>query len=604
MDARSPSGRHRWAKGLLIASAALSVWGSLVAITGGFRIHVAGVRLSAHGGARPLLAALLLAVLAWRLAYRVPLESWIQRRLPRLRYAPATIAALAAFGLLLAGISCGVRAAGASDPFGYVSQAALWAAGTLRIDQSFAASMPWPEASQTFVPLGYRAGPDHVMVPTYAPGLPLLMAAAGVLHPCGPYLVAPACGALLTLFTFQLGRRVFSAATGAAAALLVACSPVVLFMSLMPMADVPAAACWTGALALAAAGSTRPTAASGLLAGLAILIRPNLVHLAVFPWLLAIHPHRALRPVLVRTALFAAGSLPGALFIAGSNRLLYGSPLASGYGDLGSDFALAYAGTNLARYSSWWWESQGPLAFLFLAGPWLGWRTDRVILAACAGSVALSYVFYLPFEWWWYLRFLVPAVPIAFLFCAHVVEHVARGSATLRLAGLVTFTALAAVHGVAFERARNVPGLGVGEQRYVEPALHIAAETPADAVILAMQHSGSVRYYAGRLTLRWDGLDPAWLDRSIDIVSSRGIATYLLVESWEESVFRVRFRGQQTLHILEAGPVATARNGEIRLYRVRAPAPARPTDIPVMAGRPCLDVSPAFRVPAAVARLR
>ena len=49
---------------------------------------------------------------------------------------------------------------------------------------------------------------------------------------------------------------------------------------------------------------------------------------------------------------------------------------------------------------------------------------------------------------------------------------------------------------------------------------------PPDAVILAMQHSGSLRYYTGRLILRWDALDPAWLDRAVAFLRDRGIATY------------------------------------------------------------------------------
>jgi hypothetical protein len=34
-------------------------------------------------------------------------------------------------------------------------------------------------------------------------------------------------------------------------------------------------------------------------------------------------------------------------------------------------------------------------------------------------------------------------------------------------------------------------------------------------VILSVQHSGSLRIYADRLTLRFDALDPLWLDRTV-----------------------------------------------------------------------------------------
>src|SRR4029453_12517602 len=173
----------------------------------------------------------------------------------RRRTAGSLSGAAAALGILGAGVLYGSRTAAASDPSGYVSQSALWARGTLKIDQQFASSLPWPEAWHSLTPLGYRIAPDGAMVPTYAPGVPLLMALGRQFGACGPYLVGPICGALLVLFTFQLGRPIFGTAAATIAAMLVACSPVVVFMSLVPMADGPAAAFWVGALAVAVGGS-------------------------------------------------------------------------------------------------------------------------------------------------------------------------------------------------------------------------------------------------------------------------------------------------------------------------------------------------------------
>ena len=112
------------------------------------------------------------------------------------------------------------------------------------------------------------------MGPTVAPGLPLLMTFAGLFSACGPYLVVPLCGAALVVSTFHLGKRLFGTGTALAASALVACSPVVVFESLVVMADVPAAAMWMSALAVAS-GTPRATLASGILTGVAILIRPT-----------------------------------------------------------------------------------------------------------------------------------------------------------------------------------------------------------------------------------------------------------------------------------------------------------------------------------------
>jgi hypothetical protein len=599
----------RFARALLLVSGALLAWAAAVAITGGFRVEVGPIRISSRNASRIFLFAALPAALAWRLAYRDWLERWLQSHAARQHsLALVTLAALVA-GTLTVGFLFGSRTAAASDQSGYVSQSALWAARTLKIDQRFAARLPWPDASQSLTPLGYRIGPDGSMVPTYAPGLPLLMALGRALHACGPYLVVPLCWALLVLFTFHLGREVFGTGTAVAAAVLVACSPVVVFMSLMPMADVPAATFWIGALAVAVRASPARALAAGGLTAIAILIRPNLVPLAVFPWLMAIARASTWRDRILRTALFAAASIPGAAGVAWVNATLYGSPLTSGYGDLGPGFALSHAATNLRRYPAWWLQSQGPLAFLFPAALWFrrrreGTRLELVILAMFAATLWLLYLFYLPFDAWWYLRFLVPAVPIVLLVCADVVARAAGATATVRVAALTAFTVISASHTLRFIDTLDLLGIGTGERRYLEPALYVAQATPPDAVILTAQHSGSVRYYTGRLILRWDSLDPAWLDRAVEFLRSRGIATYVLVEQWEEEPFRTRFTGQRTLSELERSPIATARSGDIKLYSLQPGVVGPAVELPITPDRECHDMSPDFVAPRAILKPR
>ena len=220
------------------------------------------------------------------------------------RIAPA-LACVMAIGVLAIGARYGSHAVAASDQSGYVSESTLWARGTPRIDVGFAASLPWPDAKDTLVPLGYRIGAGGAMVPTYAPGLPLLMALARVAV-CGPFLVMPVSAAMLVFFTFQLGRQLFDTGTALAGAALVACSPVMVFMSLTPMADLPAAAFWIGALAMASRGTATSTVVAAIFSGVAIVIRPNLVPLAVFPWLMTILRCQSVAEAARRTMLFAA----------------------------------------------------------------------------------------------------------------------------------------------------------------------------------------------------------------------------------------------------------------------------------------------------------
>ncbi len=602
---------RRLAQALIVTSAALLLWAAAVAITGGFRVELGSIRISSRNASRIFLIAALPAALAWRLAYRERLEVWLQSRRLLLRTLAGLATLAVAGGFVVGGVLYGSRTAAASDQSGYVSQSALWAWGTLKIDVGFAAALPWPDAPQTLAPLGYRIGPDGAMVPTYAPGAPMLMALARKIASCGPYLVGPISGALLVLFTFQLGRPIFGASTAAVAALLVACSPVVVFMALLPMADVPAAAFWVGALAVAVGGSSARTFGAGLMTAMAVVIRPNLVPLALFPWLMAVVGALSWRDRVLRTALFAVASLPGPLAVAWVNDTLYGSPLSSGYGDLGPGFTLANAAANIRLYPAWWLESQGPFAFVFIGALWYwkrrrAMRSEVMVVFGFAVAVALLYLFYLPFDAWWYLRFVVPAVPIALLLCADTVARAAGSSSTVRFAALAAFTVVVGSHAMRFIDTRDLLGIGTGERRYLEPSLHIASSTPPDSVIVAMQHSGSVRYYTGRMVVRWDALDPAWLDRAVEFLRGRGIATYLLVEHWEEEPIRRRFAGQRTLADLDRPPIATARSGAIRLYSLPSgeSSTRAPVDIPMTPDQTCYDVSPDYIAPRVIERLR
>jgi hypothetical protein len=66
--------------------------------------------------------------------------------------------------------------------------------------------------------------------------------------------------------------------------------------------------------------------------------------------------------------------------------------------------------------------------------------------------------------------------------------------------------------------------------------------TPANAVVLAALHSGSVDYYSDRLTLRWDVMPPDDLRPLLGAIRARGQRVYLVLdENYEVDTFRRRF---------------------------------------------------------------
>ena len=455
--------------------------------------------------------------------------------------------------------------------------------------------MPWPNVDWSFTPLGYRPAADHTLVPTYAPGLPLLMALFTVVAgQCGPYMVTPVCGALLVVLAYGIGVRVSGRAVGAMAALLVASSPTVLFMSLWPMSDVPAAAFWTASILLACRSSIFGIAASGAAAGIAIAIRPNLVPLALFPALIAVWPVIRTSPwtALQRLTAFGLACLPFVVLIAWVYNSLYGSPFQSGYGDTGSIFSAVNFRANLARYPRWLWDTQGPLVFLFVLSPLLPpgpaphSRWLRRILLAFAGAVVGCYLWYLPFDAWWFLRFLLPAFPVLFVLAADVVWHGSRrfGRRT-QAAAAIAFTVIMVNYALARSSELDVLGIGEGEQKYADVGRYVATKLPLNAVVISMQHSGSIRLYSGRPTIRYDSLDPEWLDRALAHLRSSGYVPYVLLEKFEVPMFRERFATQKSVTLVDAQPIALHRRREVMLYRTDGISPvAIPTPIPATSG--------------------
>src|SRR5687768_10766582 len=97
---------------------------------------------------------------------RPPFMRWLLRN-------PAVILAVAVFAIAL---SRGSFVAGGSGPYGYVSQARLWAQGAPIAHEPLIARVPWQDAAMTFAPLGYKPGVEPgTIVPSYSVGYPMLM---------------------------------------------------------------------------------------------------------------------------------------------------------------------------------------------------------------------------------------------------------------------------------------------------------------------------------------------------------------------------------------------------------------------------------------------
>jgi hypothetical protein len=495
------------------------------------------------------------------------------------------VAAAAAVTVAIVGIVKGTNVAGGADAYGYVSQALLWLKGLPLQTEPLASAVTWSDPEWTFSPLGYRPGvKDGLIVPTYPPGLPLAMAVvAGLIGSEAVYILVPALGAVAVWMTFLLGRRVSDPATGASAAVLLASSPIFLYQLVQPMSDVPVTAWWLIALWGAAEGR-RFTAGAG--AAAAVLTRPNLAPV-VLPVLAAVlwHAHarhRTTGAALRSVALFALPLALAAAFLGWLNLRLYGSPFAWGYGAPSELFALGNVAVNARRYTGWLLETQTPLLLLALAAPlaarfargratgippeahaWLG--------LAFAAVVAACYLPYAPFEEWWYLRFLLPAIPVLLLLSTALCVGLASTAPPAARAPLVAgVVALLAVHYAASAADRRAFELRRLESRYLEAGKFAAQQLPSSAVLLSVQESGPLRMYGGRTTLRFDHLQPDQLDAAVAFLDRTGNRPYFVLEAWEEAQFRDRFSRSSVLGLLDWPPMAEIRLAvKVRFYDPR-----------------------------------
>jgi hypothetical protein len=613
---------------LLTLSLVATAWALLVVASGGFVLQIGSVRLlssreprnalivavvsalaaaalTPHAERRRLLAeaAGRIRALVWAAARRVSsgVAALLTRRMPS-RTGPVT-AAVVALAVVLVGIFQGAPYVGGADVYGYVSQSELWAAGRLRVPRPLSGVVDWRFAADALTPLGYRPGADgSTMVPIYAPGYPILMAALALLGGRDAvFFVVPLLGGLAVWATYLMGSRLAGGAVGAVAALMLATSPSFLFQLLLPMSDVPVTAWWALSLALALRDGARAALLSGLAAGVAILTRPNLVPLAIVPALLIAGPIIRTRslawPFTRRPLLFAVGSVPGCLFIAFLNWKLYGSPLSIGYGPFEALFSWSNLIPNLQRYPTWLLQTETPVVLVALVAPLLISRVSPGTIAGLSPKtitlawlafivlVFLAYVFHTPNNSWFWLRYVLPAFPaLLVLTSTGLVAIVARVDRGVRRAVMGVVLGALAWHGVAFTASNGVFGFKEGERKPLAIGEYIAARLPARAIFICLQHSGSVRYYSGRLTIRFDQIPPDSLDGAIEDLQAINYRPYILLEEWEEPTFTERFGRHNAAGRLDwPAAVLLEHTTKVRIYdpsdRSRSAPDRVPTEI-------------------------
>jgi hypothetical protein len=375
------------------------------------------------------------------------------------------------------------------------------------------------------------------------------------------FWLTPIASFFLVLTAFAIARQFAGGIAGATAAILTATSPIVLFQTVQPMNDILTAASHSAAVAVGGRAWL-----SGGLIGLAILVRPNLAPLALVLAAIPFIQHRTRERQLRGLSAMIAGSLPGVLVLLWLNHVLYGSVIGSGYGAVSSLFAIGHVNENLANYSHAVFQTQNVVPLIGLLAPLLFDGVKRqaaVLVLAVAGGVVAIYLLYSPFPEWWYLRFLIPALVALLILASAVSVHVL---ARANMGGLIPIVAV--VLGIIGARAagdRQAFELQRMEGRYRETANLVRDRLPANAVLITVWESGSMRFHADREIVMWESLDPAWLDNALSWLRSKQLQPYFLLERREEPEFRARFRGQSEVGGLDWPPRFDL-NRQVRIY--------------------------------------
>lgn len=329
------------------------------------------------------------------------------------------------------------------------------------------------------------------------------------------------------------------------------------------MSDVPAAACWMAAWAMTLRPGAGAAAASGLLATIAVMTRPNLVPLAAvigLTWLWTSAAINRWRTWQIRKAvIFGACAAIGPLLVAWSQAVFYGGVATSGYPRAEAFFRLSYFWPNLTTYPDLFLQVHGTLPLLgLLALPLVVWRIDvfssrarSMVLTGFVMAVAnvAAYLFYLPYDTAFFLRYFLVTISVLLLLYAAVVAAVAKWLWSRRVgAWAVPLLVVGALWPAV--RRPDITRFLLGERRSFERIQlmghYLEAALPRNAVALAFYHTGALSNYAHCNVVRLDLIDPTALDRTIaDLTAAGTPPVFVIDELLEQAQFLERFKGSR-----------------------------------------------------------
>jgi hypothetical protein len=115
----------------------------------------------------------------------------------------------------------------------------------------------------------------------------------------------------------------------------------------------------------------------------------------------------------------------------------------------------------------------------------------------------------------------------------------------------VLFVVATGLAGILAARQRDAFNEWRQWRRFPAAARLVEAMSPPQSVVFAWNHSGSIRYYGERVTIRLDLFDPAGIDSALAWLNAAGTHAYGVFEDWEVVQLRERFSSRGIGSLLE-----------------------------------------------------
>lgn len=531
---------------------AISIALAVIVLLVGIDFKIGGVSIRAHGLFRVLVGLVILLGLRWRIGI-VSVPAWLTR-LTLLTLICGSV--MTWFRFLLSTI-------GGADSYGYVSASQMLASGRLIDPAPIAEWLTAPNRLAVASPLGWAPAPDGSgIAPTFPIGAPALMALStlfGGQH--AVFFVAPLMALLTLALVYRATRDWFNEEAALLAVAILAWNPVFVTYAKQPMSDVPATAWVTLAIVLAVQRSAFSAFGAGVAAGAAVITRPALLVAAATIPFVSLRGEARYR----RFVLSGIGAAIGVAIQMVLQANLFGSPFVTGYGSAAGAFTWAHMPINLVIFAKQMWIAFGPIWLigtvtgLVISPPELRWRLLTVFAA-----VTVPYLFWIPFDHWETLRFLLPGVAILSAVIGASFITLARRMRIRHLAvGAPVFLAiLLAARSEWLLRDSSQWVIQSLEARYPLAGEWVNVNTPPNSVVMANQHSGSLRWYGKRQTIRWDFIEPRQLASTVSELQSHGATVYVALEGDEVAMFEARFK--DVIDRLQVDHVGSIRNVSFR----------------------------------------